>query len=242
MWFSVFFFLILSLIVEVYVWWKLQASLIFLSGRTCTIGGWLNTFLPHCKYIYIEVWVVVGRLEQKMPGPIFLSQSSPDSDNKQICATAHFTKLKISITDIWTKSHSDNLLLFRLNKFIIAICALDGNGNLEYWTALSCHLDGFSVCTFVFFSVQRLIVPVSLADNSVYEREGQRSGMWIFQVHIISYNIPFYSLLSLLPHGPFFSINFRSFFKWHQRLLRLLTQWSAWKHWKTLIILLQWAG
>ncbi len=42
------FFLILSLIVEVYLWWKLQASLIFLSGRTCTIGGWLNTFLPHC--------------------------------------------------------------------------------------------------------------------------------------------------------------------------------------------------
>ncbi len=27
---------------------KIQASLIFLSGRTCTIGGWLNTFLPHC--------------------------------------------------------------------------------------------------------------------------------------------------------------------------------------------------
>ncbi len=44
------FFLILSLIVEVYLWWKLQASLIFLSGRTCTIGGWLNTFLPHCIY------------------------------------------------------------------------------------------------------------------------------------------------------------------------------------------------
>ena len=39
---------IMSLIVEVYLWWKLQASLIFLSGRTCTIGGWLNTFLPHC--------------------------------------------------------------------------------------------------------------------------------------------------------------------------------------------------
>ncbi len=48
MWFSGFFFLILSLIVEVYLWWKLQASLIFLSGRTCAIGGWLNTFLPHC--------------------------------------------------------------------------------------------------------------------------------------------------------------------------------------------------
>ncbi len=49
MWFSGFFFLILSLIVEVNLWWKLQASLIFLSGRTCTIGGWLNTFLPHCS-------------------------------------------------------------------------------------------------------------------------------------------------------------------------------------------------
>ncbi len=43
-----FLFLILSLVVEVYLWWKLQASLIFLSGRTCIIGGWLNTFLPHC--------------------------------------------------------------------------------------------------------------------------------------------------------------------------------------------------
>ena len=45
------FFLILSVIVEVYLWWKLQSSLIFLSGRTCTIGGWLNTFLPHCKLL-----------------------------------------------------------------------------------------------------------------------------------------------------------------------------------------------
>ena len=45
------FFLILSVIVEVYLWWKLQASLIFLSGRTCTIDGWLNTFLPHYMYV-----------------------------------------------------------------------------------------------------------------------------------------------------------------------------------------------
>ncbi len=53
-----FFFLILSLIVEVYLWWKLQASLIFLIGRTCTIGGWLNTFLPHCMYsIYTKLSV-----------------------------------------------------------------------------------------------------------------------------------------------------------------------------------------
>ncbi len=54
-----FFFLILSLIVEVYLWWKLQASLIFLSGRTCTIGGWLNTFLPHCICAIVnevQVW------------------------------------------------------------------------------------------------------------------------------------------------------------------------------------------
>lgn len=161
------------------------------------------------------------------------------SDNKQICVTAHLTKLKISITDIWTKSHSGNLLLFSLNKFITAICVLDGNENLGYWTALSCHLDGFCVCTFVFFSVQRLIVPVSLADNSVYEREGQRSGMWVFQVHILSqYTFLFPSSSCLF----FFSFNCRSFFKWHQRLSRLLTQWSAatLKALKTLIILLQW--
>ncbi len=56
MWFSGFFFLILSLIVEVYLWWKLQASLIFLSGRTCTIGGWLNTFLPHCIYTHTHTY------------------------------------------------------------------------------------------------------------------------------------------------------------------------------------------
>ena len=48
--FWIFFLLMLSVIVEVYLWWKLQASLIFLSGRTCTIGGWLNHFLPHCRY------------------------------------------------------------------------------------------------------------------------------------------------------------------------------------------------
>ncbi len=59
MWFSGCFVIILSLIVEVYVWWKLQAYLIFLSGRTCTIGGWLNTFLPHCIYIYIHTCIYV---------------------------------------------------------------------------------------------------------------------------------------------------------------------------------------
>ena len=50
--FSGYFFLILSVIVEVYLWWKLQASLIFLSGRTCTIGGWLNTFLPPLYIVF----------------------------------------------------------------------------------------------------------------------------------------------------------------------------------------------
>ena len=43
-------FWILSVIVEVYLWLNLQASLIFLSGKTCTIGGWLNTFLPQCIF------------------------------------------------------------------------------------------------------------------------------------------------------------------------------------------------
>ncbi len=57
--FLFFFFLILSLIIEVYLWWKLQASLIFLSGRTCTICGWLNTFLPHCIYIYIYIYIYI---------------------------------------------------------------------------------------------------------------------------------------------------------------------------------------
>ena len=47
--------LILSDIVEVYLWWKLQASLIFLSRRTCTIGGRLNTFLPHCIWLVKNV-------------------------------------------------------------------------------------------------------------------------------------------------------------------------------------------
>ncbi len=51
------FFFLFCLIVEVYLWWKLQVSLIFLSGRTCTIGGWLNTFLPHCIYIYIYTYI-----------------------------------------------------------------------------------------------------------------------------------------------------------------------------------------
>ncbi len=49
------FFLILSLMVEVYLWWKLQASLIFLSGRTCTIVGWPSHHI--CIYIYSLVFL-----------------------------------------------------------------------------------------------------------------------------------------------------------------------------------------
>lgn len=91
--------------------------------------------------------------------------------------------------------------------FITAICVLDGNENVVYWTALSCHLDSFSVCTFVIFASQRLIVTVSLADNSVYEREGQRSGTSVFQVHFLSYTILFIpssspACLSFLLAGP----------------------------------------
>ncbi len=52
------FFLFLSLSVEVYLWWKLQASLIFLSGRTCTIDGWLNTFLPHCITYFHDIYPI----------------------------------------------------------------------------------------------------------------------------------------------------------------------------------------
>ena len=54
----------ITVIVEVYLWWELQASLIFLSGRTCTIGGWLNTFLYvrqlwH-RFFYISVKLDIG--------------------------------------------------------------------------------------------------------------------------------------------------------------------------------------
>jgi len=38
----------LFLIVEVYIWWKLQISLIILSKIISTISGWLNTFWPYC--------------------------------------------------------------------------------------------------------------------------------------------------------------------------------------------------
>jgi len=80
MWFSGFLFLILSLIVEVYLWWKWQVSLIFLSGRTCTIGGWLNTFLPHC--INQVVSARTSRSEDQMfhwsqkPGYVWLVSTS----------------------------------------------------------------------------------------------------------------------------------------------------------------------
>ena len=55
MWFPGFLPTILSLIVEVYLWWKLQAPLIFLRGRTCTISSRLNTFLPHCLSVSLSI-------------------------------------------------------------------------------------------------------------------------------------------------------------------------------------------
>ncbi len=69
MWFSGFFFLILSLIVEVYLWWKWQDALIFLSGRTCTIGGWLNTFLPHCMLETVRSSTFHLRMPHRLPLP-----------------------------------------------------------------------------------------------------------------------------------------------------------------------------
>ena len=57
-----FFFLMLSVIVEVYLWWKLQASLIFLSGRTCTIRGWLNTFF--CPTVHMEILLTLCYMVQ----------------------------------------------------------------------------------------------------------------------------------------------------------------------------------
>jgi hypothetical protein len=35
-------------------------GLIFLSGRTCTIGGWLNTFLPHCTTHHCDLYALMG--------------------------------------------------------------------------------------------------------------------------------------------------------------------------------------
>ncbi len=52
MWFSGFFFLILSLIVEVYLWWQLQASLIFLRGR----DWWLTKYFFAPLYLMKELF------------------------------------------------------------------------------------------------------------------------------------------------------------------------------------------
>ncbi len=49
MWFSRFSFLIPSLIVEVYLQWKLQISPFFVSGETWKIVSVSNTYLAHCN-------------------------------------------------------------------------------------------------------------------------------------------------------------------------------------------------
>ncbi len=49
MWFSGFFFRF-CLTVEGYLWWKLQISSFFVSGKTRKIGSVSNTYLPHCIY------------------------------------------------------------------------------------------------------------------------------------------------------------------------------------------------
>ncbi len=57
MWFSGFFFLFCLSIVEVIPMMTITGPLhSFLSGRTCTIGGWLNTFLPHCM-CFMCMWL-----------------------------------------------------------------------------------------------------------------------------------------------------------------------------------------
>jgi hypothetical protein len=46
MWFSG--FLRFRLTVEEYLWWKLQTSAYFISGKTCKIGSASNTCSPYC--------------------------------------------------------------------------------------------------------------------------------------------------------------------------------------------------
>ncbi len=107
--------LILSLIVEVYLWWKLQASLIFLSGRTCTIGGWLNTFLPHCirgfqrpNYIDYTCFIVV-----------YIR-----SDNTNIFENVNefvWTEVRITTETFWSftdKSHNSKVHLIKLTALL----------------------------------------------------------------------------------------------------------------------------
>ena len=62
MWFSGFFFLIFCHC------WSVPmmkiTGLIFLSGRTCTIGGWLNTFLHHCIFnVRDKIEAMIKKLE-----------------------------------------------------------------------------------------------------------------------------------------------------------------------------------
>ncbi len=52
MWFSGFYFLILSLIVEVYLWWKLQASLVFLKWENLH-NWWLTKYFFAPLYIFV---------------------------------------------------------------------------------------------------------------------------------------------------------------------------------------------
>ena len=40
-------------------------GLIFLSGITCTIGGWLNTFLPHFTYIHTYIHAYIHSWSRK---------------------------------------------------------------------------------------------------------------------------------------------------------------------------------
>jgi hypothetical protein len=47
MWFWIF-FQMLSVIVEVYLWYKLQTSTCFVSRKTCKISNVSNTCSPHC--------------------------------------------------------------------------------------------------------------------------------------------------------------------------------------------------
>ncbi len=102
MWFSGFFIFILSLIVEVYLWWKLQASLIFLSGRTCTIGGWLNTFLPHYKCPALYNKIGFFNVAQNTSSKIFHKNTFVNNKTKYL---DHFWLSNVNSYDIsWTNA------------------------------------------------------------------------------------------------------------------------------------------
>ncbi len=63
MWFSGYFFGILSLTVEMYLRWKLQISPFFVSGKTWKIGSVSKTYLPHCIYTHSPA-TLLGTLVQ----------------------------------------------------------------------------------------------------------------------------------------------------------------------------------